>query len=368
MLCSSMRSTTFTLALASAVAGCGHKPATEQPEAADERIAIVAAERGPQGARLVAIDERGDRQFDLLEVPDSISRDSHPALSPDGKWVVFASSRGRAIDETSLWIAPLTRSAVPRRLTADASIESHPVWLPDSSAIVFASTRDGGDFDLVSLAIANGEAVGAPVALTSNAGHEVTPAVARDGTIYYAAVTPLEGGRIESRIAARAKDGNVTHVTAGPADTSPALSPDERTLVFARPVQHKTGVDAELWAMPRNGAPTTATVLVELPLTDESGPVWSPDGRYVFATSLLRGAEGNAVFSSVIVIDTQTRPLTARLLQDRTGAIARLTPAIANTRLDAAALAADPEYLPELARIMAAARSAPPPGEPSSPP
>lgn len=362
-----MRCTTFTLVVASAVAGCGGRPATRQPAVAEgERIAIVAAERGPQGARLVAIDERGDRQFDLLEVPDSISRDSHPALSPDGKWVVFASSRGRALDETSLWIAPLTRSAVPRRLTTDNSIESHPVWLPDSSAIVFASTRDGGDFDLVSLAIAGGEPVGAAVALTSGAGHEVTPAVARDGTIYYAAVAPHEGGRVESRIEARARDGSVRTVTDGPGDTSPALSPDDRTLVFARPVQHASGIDAELWTMPRNGAMTTASVLVELPLTDESGPVWSPDGRYVFATSLLRGAEGNAVFSSVIVIDTQTRPLTARLLQDRTGAIARLTPAIANTRLDAAALAADPEYLPELARIMAAA-TAPQLGEPSSP-
>ena len=110
--------------------------------------------------------------------------------------------------------------------------------------------------------------------------------------------------------------------------------------------------------MPRNGAATMATVLLELPLTDESGPVWSPDGRYVFATSLLRGAEGNAVFSSVIVIDTQALPLTARLLQDRTGAIARLTPAIARVQLDARALARDPEYLPELARIMAAAMAA----------
>jgi hypothetical protein len=57
----------------------------------------------------------------------------------------------------------------------------------------------------------------------------------------------------------------------------------------------------------------------------------------------------------VIVIDTARRPLTARLLQDRVGAIARLTPAVTTVPLDAAVLAADPEYLPELARIMAKA-------------
>ena len=95
------------------------------------------------------------------------------------------------------------------------------------------------------------------------------------------------------------------------------------------------------------------SVLVDLPLTDESGPVWSRDGRYVFATSLLRGADGRAVFSSVIVIDTREPRPVARLLEDRVGPIARLTPALATAALDDAALHDDPEYLPELARIMA---------------
>jgi hypothetical protein len=69
----------------------------------------------------------------------------------------------------------------------------------------------------------------------------------------------------------------------------------------------------------------------------------------------LRGAEGNTVFSSIIVIDLHERRRVARLLVDRVGAIARLTPAINRTPLDASALAANPEYLPELHRIMAGA-------------
>ena len=78
----------------------------------------------------------------------------------------------------------------------------------------------------------------------------------------------------------------------------------------------------------------------------------------MFATSVLRGARGNVLFSSVIVIDTHAAHPIARILQDRTGAIARLTPAIATADLDAKALDADPEYLPELARITAAAIAA----------
>lgn len=299
------------------------------------------------------LDEHGDRQFDLLEPADAVARDSHPVVSPDGAWVVFASSRERALDETSLWIAPLQGSVNPVRLTDGVGIESHPVWSKDGASIVFASTREGGDFDLYSLALVNGHPTGAPIALTSAAGHEVTPATMRDGTVVYAAITEA-GNAVESRLEARAPDGTITRVTEGPADASPALSPDERTLVFARPAQHEAGLDAELWAMPPNNSGAVARI-VALPLTDESGPVWSPDGRYLFATSVLRGAAGNPVFSSVIVIDMRERPLHARVLVDRVGAIPRLTPALTRTPLDATALAANPEYLPELRRIMAGA-------------
>ena len=152
-------------------------------------------------------------------------------------------------------------------------------------------------------------------------------------------------------------------------DSSPSLSPDGTRLAFVRPVDRPTPadapsglpavqLDADLWIAPRHGQ--TAERLADLPLTDEGGPVWSRDGRFVFATSLLRGAAGNAVFSSVIVIDLRGEPRIARILEDRVGAIARLTPAIAAAQLDASALDADPEYLPELARITAAALNAKP--------
>jgi Tol biopolymer transport system component len=335
---------------------CGTRPVAEPKQPPAPRIAIVAAERGPQGARLVVIDERGDRQFELVREADSLARDSHPVISPDGKWVVFASSRGRQLAETNLWIAPLVPRAQPTQLTRGPAIDSHPTWTRDGSGIVFASTRDGGDFDLFRLALDHGRPRGEAVQLTSGPGHEVTPTIALDGTIVYGAITPLADGQVESHLEERAPDGTIKQLTDGPADTSPALSPDDRSLVFARPKQHDAGIDAELWMMPVRGK--IATQLVDLPMTDESGAVWSPDGRFLFATSVLRGASGNAVFSSVIVIDTHEKPMKARLLQDRVGAIARFTPAVTRVPLDASALAADPEYLPELARIMAAAMAA----------
>jgi Tol biopolymer transport system component len=341
--------------VAAVAVGCGPRPAPPAPPAAaPERIAIVASERGPNGARLVAIDEQGDRRFELVApVAAGVVRDVNPALSPDGRWLAFASTRGRSLDETSLWLAPLGPEAAPVRLTDGPWIDSHPAWTRDGRAIVFASTREGGDFDLWRVPVAGGRAAGPPAQLTFAPSHEVTPAVAADGAIIYAAVTPKGGAEVESHLEERAPDGSIRALTEGPADASPALSPDGAVIAFARPAVHDGQPHSELWRVPRGGGEPTR--LVELPLTDESGPVWSPDGRFVLATSVLRGAGGRPLFSSVIHVDLREVPAKARILRDRAGPIARFTPAVAAAHLDAAALHGDPEYLPELARIMAGA-------------
>lgn len=312
----------------------------------------MASERGPQGARLVAIDERGARRFSLVLPPDPgvIVRDTNPTISPDHAWIVFASSRGRALSETSLWIARLGVEQVATRLTEGSWIDAHPTWTTDGSAIVFASTRDGGDFDLYRLSIEGGRAVASPTPLTSAPGHEITPSVASDGTIVYSAVTQIGERDLESHLEQRTPEGTIEQLTPGPADSAPAISPDGTHLAFARPAivdDHRA--NAELWLLPHGRS--EASLVAPLPLTDEGGPVWSRDGRFLFATSIVKGEQG-VLFSSVIHVDLAEPTRRVRMLVDRAGAVSRLTPAIATPDLDARALHEDPEYLPELARIM----------------
>lgn len=314
----------------------------------------MVAERGPSGTRLVAIDEHGDRQFVVVSPPDpatAVARDTHPAISPDGRWIVFASSRERSLSETSLWIAPLGVAQSATRLTEGTAIDAHPTWSRDGSAIVFASTRDGGDFDLYRLPMRDGRAAGTAIALTSAPGHEITPSVASDGTVVYSAVNPIDGHAVESHLEERAPDGTITQLTLGPADSAPAISPDGTQLAFARPALDGDRANVELWLLPHGAS--EATPVVALSLTDEGGPLWSRDGQFLFATSIVKGEQG-VLFSSVIHVDLTETPRRARMLVDHAGAVARLTPAIAGP-LDARALRDAPEYLSELARIMASA-------------
>lgn len=78
----------------------------------------------------------------------AMKRVSAPAVSPDGKWVVFSMTEPAYDDKdqvADLWIVPADGSAKPRRLTSTKAGESGAAWSPDSSKIAFSARREGDE-------------------------------------------------------------------------------------------------------------------------------------------------------------------------------------------------------------------------------
>ena len=82
-----------------------------------------------------------------LEIADlfRIARISDPALSPDGKWIVFTVSTPDLetnTTQTALYLVSASGGA-PRRLSQGPGSDGKAAWAPDSRRIAYISTRSG---------------------------------------------------------------------------------------------------------------------------------------------------------------------------------------------------------------------------------
>src|SRR5208283_109172 len=92
-----------------------------------------------------ALAEPGQKRRMTVDDLFRFKRVADPQLSPDGKSVVYtvttvdlAGNRG----STNLWLAP-TAGGDPRRLTTTDKSDRHPRWSPDGKSILFESSRSG---------------------------------------------------------------------------------------------------------------------------------------------------------------------------------------------------------------------------------
>lgn len=96
-----------------------------------------------------------------------------PAVSRDGKFVVFASTQHRPTSD--IYIKPIRGRALTQ-LTNDPGDDIMPVISPDGSRVAFASNR-GGNWDIFVMPVTGGAAV----QVTNDAGHDIHASWSPDG-------------------------------------------------------------------------------------------------------------------------------------------------------------------------------------------
>ncbi|MFO7692626.1 MAG: protein kinase [Vicinamibacterales bacterium] len=111
------------------------------------------------------------------KVTDQPGTVSHPAVSPDGRWVAYFRVIGGQRD---IWIAPAVGGPA-QQFTTDPAAEVHPAWSPDGRRLAFVSDRTGTNQVWVS-GVQNGRATGTPMVITTQKHSCFAPVWSPDGT------------------------------------------------------------------------------------------------------------------------------------------------------------------------------------------
>jgi eukaryotic-like serine/threonine-protein kinase len=214
-------------------------------------------------------------QATFTHVTSAAGIETSPGLSPDGKWLVYASAGDIFLQSVG--------GQVPINLTKDEpAADYQPAFSPDGERIAFGSARGGGGVFVMSK-------TGESVRRLTTSGFN--PAWTPDGrfVVYGSATTmdPDDRTIISEGWKVDVESGQSTRISAGDF-VQPAVSPNGQRIAFwALPVTAEapltfSGNDRDLWTMRLDGSDRVR--VTDDAATDWS-PVWSEDGRYLYFAS-----------------------------------------------------------------------------------
>jgi Tol biopolymer transport system component/tRNA A-37 threonylcarbamoyl transferase component Bud32 len=216
-----------------------------------------------------------------------------PALSPDGKQVAF-SWNGEHKDNFDIYVR-LVGGGAALRLTTDPAPDHSPAWSPDGSRLAFL--RDNAVYLISALGGVERRLVQFPMGrIYVNTSTRSSVSWSRDGR--FLAFSGSEDSSPASIWIASTESGEAHRITTVPrgylADSSPAFSPDGRTLAFIRArdtysraiIVREMNPDGTAHGRDREATAYDRTIQ-EL--------AWQPDGRGLIL-SIQQGGENAGLF------------------------------------------------------------------------
>ncbi|HMA37354.1 MAG TPA: S9 family peptidase [Chloroflexia bacterium] len=250
-------------------------------------------------------------------------RDGHPVWSPDGRWIAFTTSRS---GHKEIWLIPADGGEA-RRLTYTVHGAGNPSWAPDSRALAFTTAVDAEDPPPQAHAFDTDDEAKKRKEKREKAKKEEPLHVTR--LRYKQDSEGLWEGRY-THIWVQALDadgdsvGDPRPVTDGDYEDSPAVwSPDGRYLAFASnriPDPDRTPI-SDIFVVPAAGGPPQQ-------MTASAGmahsPAWSPDGAALAYVGHERGPEWGYGSNNILyMVPFQPGESTAAQRRDLSGRLDR---------------------------------------------
>ena len=220
-----------------------------------------------------------------VQLTDGPGYDYQPDWSPDGRYIVYASGAGEAIE---LCLFDL-RSGRAAQLTHGGTVNVEPRWSPDGRRIVYVSSAYHRRFHVFTAELQDGR-LSTPLRLTgedrsslpryyySPYDLEINPTWTRDGQsiVFISNRGRIHGTggfwRMPAMPGAQAVE---LHYEETNWQARPDFSPDGQRMVYSSYLGRNW---LQLWLMPAGGG-------ASFPLTygdwDETSPRWSPDGQQI---------------------------------------------------------------------------------------